>query len=375
MSTKTPAIATNRLHMSRGTPAAGIMTPPRLLLVDDEAAILEALGKFLRVRGYEIETALSGREALELVQRGPQFKVMLCDVRMPGMTGIELVPQVLALDPDLAILMLTGMNDAPTATSVLSSGAMDYLLKPIELPDLERAIERALHKRALLIDRQHVERIIREEVATRTAELKQEQAALRNLSVSIVETLIIAMEAKDIYLRGHSQRIAELGASIAAELGLSEDTIEHVRMAGRIHDVGKIGIRESVLNKPGALTTEEYDHVKEHVRIGMEILHPLKHIGPALDYVQDHHEHWDGTGYPNGKAGTDIAIGGRILAAADAYDSLTSHRAYRKPLTPRETVAYLRDHTGSLLDPEVFGALANVIVRQKSLVFSFIEDT
>ncbi len=375
MSTKTPVIAPYRVHPSHGTPAGGLPTPARLLLVDDEAAIIEALGKFLRVRGYAVETALSGSEALELVRRGPQYKVMLCDVRMPEMSGIELVPQVLALDPDLAILMLTGMNDAPTATAVLSSGAMDYLLKPIELPDLERAIERALHKRALLIDRQHVERIIREEVAARTGELKQEQHALRDLSVSIVETLIIAMEAKDIYLRGHSQRIAELGASIAAELGLSEDTIEHVRMAGRIHDVGKIGIRESVLNKPSALTSEEYDHVKEHVRIGMEILHPLRHIGPALDYVQDHHEHWDGTGYPNGKARTDISIGGRILAAADAYDSLTSHRAYRKPLTPPETVAYLRNQTGSLLDPEVFEAMANVIVRQKSLVFSFIEDT
>ena len=270
--------------------------------------------------------------------------------------------------------MLTGVNDAPTATSSLSTGALDYLLKPVELPDLHQAIERALHRRGLEIDRRAIERVIREEVVTRTEELEAEKQALHAQAINTVEALINAMEAKDVYLRGHSQRVAELSASIAAELGLDVDTIEHVRMAARVHDVGKIGIREAVLNKPGPLTAEEYDHVKQHVRIGMAILEPLKHLGPALPFVLDHHEHWDGRGYPNGKAASGISIGGRILAAADAFDALTSKRAYREPISPKQTVEYLAIHAAGLLDPDVYQALATVILRQKSLVFSFLED-
>lgn len=346
---------------------------PRVLVVDDEDLITKALARYLGSRGYEVETAASGQEALDALARR-RFSVMLCDVRMPGLSGLDVVPRALELDPDLAIMMLTGVNDAPTAAGVLATGALDYLLKPVELAELQQAIERALHRRELEIDRRTVERMIREEVATRTEELEREKQALRALTVATVEALVNAMEVRDIYLRGHAQRVSELAASIAAELRLDEDTIEHVRIAARIHDVGKIGIQESVLNKPGPLTREEFDHVKEHVRIGLEILAPLKHLGPTLDYVADHHEHWDGQGYPAGKAGEAISIGGRILAAADAYDALTSQRAYRLARRPRETVEYLAARSGDLLDPRVYQALANVILRQKSLVESFIED-
>jgi putative two-component system response regulator len=226
-------------------------TVPRLLLVDDEATIVTALAKFLRSRGFDVLTAASGDEAIaKLTGNGP-FKLMLCDVRMPGMTGVEVVSKALSVDPDLAVVMLTGVNDAPTATEALARGAFDYLLKPVELADLHRAIERSLHRRDLLIDRRNIDRVIREEVDARTKELQE-------TSIGTIHALINAMEAKDIYLRGHSERIAELAASIAEALGLDPDTVENVRVAGRLHDVGQIGIRESVLNKPGPLTTDEY---------------------------------------------------------------------------------------------------------------------
>jgi len=203
----------------------------------------------------------------------------------------------------------------------------------------------------------------------RTKELEREKDALRNLTVRIAETLINAMEVKDVYLRGHSQRVAELAASIAEELNLTADQVEQVRIAGRLHDVGKIGTREAILNKPGKLTPEEFEHVKEHVRIGMEILAPLKHLGDALVFVHDHHEHFDGSGYPRGLGGTDISIGGRVLAAADAFDALTSKRAYREPMEPNQTIDFLREHVGQLLDPEVFAALQTVVGRRKTLTF------
>jgi len=172
-----------------------------------------------------------------------------------------------------------------------------------------------------------------------------------------------------MYLLGHSQRVAEFASTIATQLGMNEDTIEQIRIAGRLHDVGKIGIRESVLNKPGSLTPDEFEHIKDHVRIGMEILAPLSHLGDSLEYVHDHHEHWDGGGYPRGRKGTDISIGGRVLAAADAFDALTSKRAYRDPMSADETIEFLRKHVGKLLDPDVFEAMRTVVARRRTLVF------
>lgn len=364
----TAALTATPDRMPAGKATDGEPILKRLLLVDDEETIRLAMSKFLRSRGYDVRTAESGAEALRHLENS-SFACMLCDVRMPGMSGVELVPLALAREPDMAIMMLTAVNDAPTATVALSKGALDYLVKPIELSDLEKAVERALHKRALLIEQRRVEQMIREEVDLRTAELEREKEALRELTVSIAETLINAMEAKDVYLRGHSQRTSALAASMAEELGLDADTVENVRLAGRLHDIGKIGIREVILNKPSSLTPEEFEHVKDHVRIGMEILSPLKHIGTTLQYVQDHHEHWDGKGYPRKLAGEKISIGGRILAAADAYDALTSKRAYRDPMTPEQTVEYLAQHSGVLLDPRVYEVMKRVVGRRNALTF------
>jgi putative nucleotidyltransferase with HDIG domain len=347
-------------------------TRPRVLIVDDEETIRTALARFLRAAGYEVEVAESGIAALVMLER-QRFGIMICDVRMPGMTGLEVVPEALQLDADLGILMLSAVNDAPTATDALAHGAMDYLVKPIELVDLQRAVERCAHRRELEIARKRVEESIREEVALRTSELEKEKAALHALTIGVADTLINAMEAKDVYLRGHSSRVADQAASVAEELGLNADIVENARLAGRLHDVGKIGIREDILNKPGALTEEEFEHVKDHVRMGMEILTPLKHIPLALEFVHDHHEHWDGGGYPRGLAGEQITIGGRILCACDAYDALTSRRSYRDAMDPHGTIAYLeQNEVGRLLDPSVFQALKKVVTRRKSL--TFIDD-
>jgi HD-GYP domain-containing protein (c-di-GMP phosphodiesterase class II) len=206
-----------------------------------------------------------------------------------------------------------------------------------------------------------LDRMIRETVAVRTLELEHEKRALRDLTVQVAEALVNAMEAKDVYLRGHSQRVAALACAMAEVLGHGEAVIDTIEHAARLHDVGKIGIRESILNKNGPLTAEEFAHIQDHVRIGMEILLPLQHLGDALTYIHHHHEHWDGSGYPQGLSGTDISIGGRILTAADAFDALTSARAYRDPLSASTTLDYLRTQTGKLLDPDAFEALSQVV--------------
>lgn len=335
----------------------------RILIVDDEETIRLALRKFLRSRGYEVEVAGSGDQAMQILDK-ESFSLMLCDVRMPGMTGVQVVPEARKKDQDLAIIMLTAVNDAATATEVLGSGATDYLMKPVELADLQQAVDRALLKREELIEERRLDMWIREEVALRTEELEREKESLRLMSVSIAETLINAMEAKDLYLRGHSQRVAELAGQLAEELGLDAATCEDLRVAGRLHDVGKIGIREAILNKPGRLTPEEFDHVKRHVQIGLDILAPLFHIKQPLKYVEHHHERWDGVGYPLGLAGEAIPMGARILCAADTFDALTSKRAYRDPLAAQAALEHLRVDVGKQFDPRVYEALVRVITKR-----------
>jgi putative two-component system response regulator len=364
---RTPLNGTN----GRPTPSGNV---PRILVVDDEDAVRAAFQRFLKSRGYEVHVVGSAEAGLEALA-SQRFTVALFDIHLPGMTGIEAVPAALTTDPDLAVVMLTAVDDAMTATAAISRGAIDYLVKPVELADLDSAVKRALHKRTLNIEQQRVERLIREEVALRTAQLEKEQQALRDLTMNIARSLINAMEAKDLYLRGHSQRVAELGASIADEMRLDVDTVEQVRLAGQLHDVGKIGIRESVLNKPGKLTAEEFEHVKDHVRMSMEILAPLTHLERVLVFVNDHHEHWDGGGYPRGLKGEQISIGGRILAAADAFDAVTSRRAYREALDQTAAVQYLEAHVGTLLDPTIYRALRTVVERRRNLEFIDVEDT
>jgi len=335
----------------------------RILIVDDEETIRLALRKFLRSRGYEVEIAGSGEQALELIDKS-SFALMLCDVRMPGMSGVQIVPKVLEKDQDLAIIMLTAVNDAATATEVLSSGATDYLMKPVELADLQQAVDRALQKRTELIEKRRLDKLIRDEVTLRTAELEREKESLRLMSVSIAETLINAMEAKDLYLRGHSQRVAELAGQLAEEMGLELSVREDLKVAGRLHDVGKIGIREAIMNKPGRLTPEEFEHVKRHVQIGLDILAPLVHLKTPLNYVEHHHERWDGAGYPRHLSGEEIPLGARVLCAADTFDALTSKRAYRDPMTPMAALEHLKVDVGKQFDPCVYEALVRVITRR-----------
>jgi len=348
-------------------------TPPapaplaHILVVDDDESIRVAMVRFLKRCGYDVQSAGSGSDALHLFA-SHRFDAMICDVRMPGLSGPELLPRVLKQDPNLAVLMLSAMNDAPTAANALAGGAIDYLVKPIELRALQDAVIRALARRTTRMDKDRFDAMIQEEVLLRTAELEQEKESLRQLSVSVVETLVIAMEAKDLYLRGHSHRVADLAAEIAIEMEQTAEIVERIRLAGRLHDVGKIGIREEILNKPSALTVAEFEHVKQHVRIGMEILQPLQQLGHVLDFIHDHHEHWDGSGYPRGLREDAISLGGRILAGADAFDALTSHRAYRAPMRPDESLAYLGTMGGALLDPQVVRALQIVMHRRLAAV-------
>ena len=339
-----------------------------VLVVDDEEPIRNALKKFLTQQQFEVYTAASGEEALQQLKRH-HLALMLCDIRMPGMSGVDLVPQAIEAEPDLAILMLTAVNDATSAALCMQRGAMDYLTKPIELADLGRAVHRALKRREMLAENRHLNQWLKEEVTTRTAELQRERMRMERISTATLEALVNAMEAKDPYLRGHSARVADLSATIAAEYGLSDDVVEQVRVAGRLHDLGKIGTRDDVVNKEGPLTPDEFEHVKQHVVIGSQILAPLSHLGDVITYVRHHHERWDGSGYPDGLSGEAIPIGARVIGAAEVYDALSTSRPYQDKLTPEQAVEHMAHLSGTVLDPKVYEALVMVVSRRGTLVF------
>jgi len=346
--------------------------PASLLIVDDEEPIRTALARYLSQHGYEVTTAASGAEALAILGR-QKISAMLLDVRMPGTSGIDLVPQALEIEPNLAILMLTAVTDATTAALCMQRGAFEYLIKPIDLVDLARAVERALRRRATLIETAQVNQWLKEEVAIRAAEVRRERATLERVTIATLEVLVNALEAKDPFSRGHSARVADLSAMIAAELGMSDEEVEVIRTAGRLHDIGKIGIREEVLAKQGPLTPAEYEHVKDHVIIGTQILAPLAHLHAAITCMRSHHERWDGQGYPDGLKGEEIPFGARIIAIAEIFDALTTSRPYQEKMPANFAVDRLRDLVGTAVDPGAFAGLESVIARRQTLVF--LEDT
>jgi putative two-component system response regulator len=347
---------------------ADMAGPVQVLVVDDEEPIRNALKKYLTQQQFEVYTAGTGDEALQQLRRH-RVALMLCDIRMPGTSGVDLVPQAIEIEPELAILMLTAVNDATSAALCMQRGAMDYLTKPIELADLGRAVQRALKRREMLLEHRQLNQWLKEEVTTRTAELQRERMKLERLSIATLEALVNALEAKDPYMRGHSARVADLSATVAHELGMSEEAVEVVRVAGRLHDIGKIGTREAVLNKQGALSPDEFEHVKQHVVIGSQILAPLAHLGDIIPAVRHHHERWDGTGYPDGLRGEEIPMGARIIGAAEVFDALSTSRAYQEKLTPEKAMERMADLSGTVLDPKVYEAMASVVARRRTLVF------
>ena len=344
---------------------AGVVT---VLVVDDEEPIRNALRKYLKQQQFEVYAAGSADEALQQL-RLHKIALMLSDIRMPGTSGVDLVPQALEIEPDLAILMLTAVNDATSAALCMQRGAMDYLTKPIELADLGRAVQRALKRREMQLENRHLNQWLKEEVTTRTAELHRQQHRMERISTATLEALVNALEAKDPYLRGHSARVADLSANIATEIGMTEEDVDRVRMAGRLHDLGKIGTRDAVVNKEGPLTAEEFEHVKQHVIIGAQILAPLVHLGDVVNMVKTHHERHDGTGYPDGLRGEEIPMGGRIIGAAEVYDALTTSRPYQEKMTPEQAVERMADLSGTVLDPKIYEALVRIVGRRQTLVF------
>ncbi|MCL4474448.1 MAG: response regulator [Actinobacteria bacterium] len=316
-----------------------------VLVVDDEATIREVLQRTLASEGYDCATAGNVDEAVGKMQnRG--FELVLTDIMMPGKSGVELLKEIQTLSPDTAVIMVTAVSDTQTAINAMKMGASDYVTKPFNLVEVLMSVDRALEKRALYISNRDYRDHLEQKVEKQTEEI-------RSTFLGALKALAEALEAKDPYTNGHSKRVTEITVTLAREMGLSEEEQDRIRLAGLVHDIGKIGVPEAILHKVGKLTDEEFDLIKEHPGMGEKILKPIIRDSEVLAIVGYHHERFAGGGYPEGISGEQIPLGARLLAVADAFDAMTSSRPYRKAMSVDKAKGQLLANRGSQFDPEL----------------------
>ena len=344
------------------------VVPDRVLIVDDAPEARATLEAHLKQRGFEVLTAASSEDAHGILTR-QKIGCMIAEARLFGAGGGEFLSRSLTRDPNLAVLVLSSRPDVADAVRYLQYGAMDYLPRPLDLSGIEAALQRALRRRAELIQERGASRLLKEEVVNLGAELARERAKVEGLTVATLEALVCVVEARDPWFAGHSLRVAQLAASIAAELGRTDEEVESVRRAGLLHDIGMIVVPEGLMAKEGPLSSEEYALIKRHVIVGSEILAPLPQLGPAGAFVRAHHERWDGGGYPDGLAREAIPWGARLIAAAEVYDAFTTARPYRDQLTPEMAVEKMLGLIGTVLAPEVHRGLGALVERGRALIF------
>lgn len=325
-------------------------TKASILVVDDEEFIREIICRKLSGSGYTCDAVSSAEDALERISQNT-YDCILSDIHMPGMSGIELLGKVKPANRDLAYILVTGAPDIDSALEAMRLGADDHLSKPLNLAALELTVERALDKKRLVEENREYQRNLEQMVRDRTKQLRLANEDLRRLFTGSIKALAHALEAKDEYTQGHSARVAEMSVLVAKHLSLPETQIQHIWLAGYLHDIGKIGIKEAVLNKPGKLDPDEWELIQQHPVFAGKILGPIPELSDIIDIVVHHHERYDGAGYPDGLEGDAIPLGARILSVADTYDALTSRRPYRDALGVPEANKILEDAAGTQLDP------------------------
>ena len=328
---------------------------PYCLIVDDEPRLRQVLVHLMRTDGFTCLEAGNGEEALAHLAQYPVTLVM-SDLRMPKMDGLELLRRVRGRWPDTAVVMITAVSDVEVAVSCLAIGAMDYLTKPFHLEEVRARVAQALEKRRLVMENRGYQESLQEKVAVQARRLEE-------LFLASVQSLAEALEVKDPYTRGHSIRVSHYSVVIARELGLEGELLRHIELGGHVHDIGKIGVREDVLNKPGKLTDAEYEHIMTHPVVGWRILAPLLADTPvALHIVRSHHERFDGRGVPDRLAGEQIPFEARIAAVADSFDAMTSDRPYRPDgMTLEASMTELVRCSGMQFDPTIVAAMVTAV--------------
>lgn len=340
--------------------------PTEILVVDDEPAIRDLLQEGLKDSGYFCTIASNGYEALDRLKEH-EFSLVLSDIDMPRMDGVKLLRALQEGHPDIEVVMITGVVDVEVALQAIRMGASDYLTKPFHLEEVRFTIQKALEKRRLILENREYQRNLEEKVVERTAQVVLKHREIESLFERLqssyettLKALAAALDTRDTETQGHSVRVSEYTAVIAQRMGVKEPELTDIRRGALLHDVGKIGISDAVLRKPGKLTPEEWEEMKLHPEIGHRILSGIVFLENSLPIVLSHQERYDGSGYPRGLRGDEIPLGARIFAVVDTLDAMTSDRPYRRALTYEDAREEILRNRGIQFDPRVVEVLLSI---------------
>lgn len=331
---------------------------PSILIVDDEPEITAILSDLFYGK-YDCTTAGSAEEALDRLAGG-NYELVVSDITMPGMSGLDMIPHVRSTSPNTVVVMISGMQTVESAIEALRLGAFDYVMKPFDLRQVEAVVTRALEHQNLIVAKQRYEDHLEELVEQRTAELDQALNSLEDAYRSTLKALTAALETRDLETHGHSERVVSYSMRLGREYGLDNERLKSLEFGSLLHDIGKIGVPDLILRKPAKLTSEEWVLMREHPVHGQQILRGIKFLEGAARVVAQHHEKWDGSGYPLGLSADDIDICARIFSVADAFDAITSDRVYRKGKPYEAAAQELDEWAGKQFDPKVVEAFHRV---------------
>ncbi len=351
--------------------SAGTLTAKgiqRILVVDDELSVREILAEGLEAFGFETEMAADADEAMAILEK-ERFHLLLTDIDMPGRTGIDLMGDARKLFPDLDVIMVTGVVDAKTAIQAIREGAADYLTKPFNLEEVQIVVERTFEKRRLIAENRSYQEHLEDLVELRTAEVVEKHGEIERLYSELqdsyessLQTLVTALDFRDNETQGHSYRVVQYAVMVAKVMGIGEPDLTWIRRGAILHDVGKIGIPDAILKKPGKLDPKEWKVMKRHPEMGYRMLEHIRFLEPALDIVLSHQERFDGSGYPRGLKGEEIPRGARVFAVVDTFDAMTSDRPYRKALSIDDACNEIKEWSGRQFDPAVAEAFLSLPV-------------
>lgn len=323
-----------------------------LLIVDDEAMIRDSLSQFLGEEGFVCETAASGAEALErLASRS--FALVMSDINMPDLNGLELLASLSRSHADVAVMMITGVADLQLAVRTMKDGACDYITKPFELDQVLERVERALSLRRVNLENKKIAEDLADAVHAQSLALDTAMQDLQEHREMTLEALVRALDAREHGTQVHSQRVQAYTIRLARQFDFNDKSLVGLARGALLHDIGKIGVSDQILLKPGRLTGEERAEMMKHPVIGYEMVQGMKFLGEASTIVLCHHERFDGSGYPHGLRGPDIPFWARIFAVVDAYDAMTSQRCYHVAMSPQHARQELIRYKGSHFDPAV----------------------
>ena len=332
-------------------------TGNKILIVDDEDAIRSLFVEALEELGYRCDVAVNGLEALEKFYRFKDFDVVLLDIQMPKLNGIETLKKLKTYSPDLSIIMVSASRDIENVRAALKEGAYDYVFKPFHVADVDTVIKRAIERSNLIKANKDYQKNLEKKVMEQTEELVRAYSGT-------LEAMILALDLREHETGYHSYRVTEYAINLGKHMDLSDQELSVIAKGALLHDIGKIGVPDHILLKPDKLTEEEWEHMRKHAEFGYELLKRIDFLDESARIVHTHHERYDGQGYPSGLSGDEIPLGARIFSVVDALDAMTSRRSYRKAITFEDAVQKITEASGSQFDPEVVDAFVQIPIEE-----------